>query len=71
MTEHGWNHVQCYPCWFREYGLDREPTRYRHGTEPRPCCYCGRPTASGIRRQVAPGSGIIPHCPDGVTQPAS
>ena len=63
---HGWNHQQCYPCWFDTWGLDREPVRYRHGREPEPCCFCGRPTASGILVRVRPGSGEIPCCTDGV-----
>lgn len=61
---HGWNHRQCYPCWFHKWGLSREPVRYRHGVAVQTCCYCGRPTASGIYLRERPGSGIIPYCPD-------
>lgn len=62
--KHGWNHQQCYPCWFHKWGLTREPVRFKHGSTPQPCCFCGRPTASGIFIRARPGSGEIPHCPD-------
>jgi hypothetical protein len=62
--QHGWNHQQCYPCWFNKWGLARQPVSFTHGRNPEPCCFCGRPTASGIFIRVRPGSGQIPYCPD-------
>lgn len=62
--EHGWIHVQCYPCWFKDYGLDREPARFQHGVMPLTCCFCGQPTGNRRRRRVKPGSPIISFCPD-------
>jgi hypothetical protein len=61
---HGWNHPQCYPCWFKRWGLTREPVRFRQGEDVKNCCYCGRPTGSGIYIRERPGSAVIPHCPD-------
>lgn len=63
MSAHGWNHQQCYPCWFKEWKLEREPTRFVNGDDLY-CCFCGRPTSSGIYRRARPGSGVIPHCTD-------
>lgn len=60
---HGWNHVQCYPCWYARWSHTREPARV-HDPEEQSCCFCGRPTASGIFIRLRPGDGTIPNCPD-------
>ena len=58
VSEHGWNHPMCLPCWRKEH-LDRDPVRVIGG-ETETCCNevlepfsgiwapCGRPTTHGI-----------------------
>jgi hypothetical protein len=65
-NNHGWNHPQCYPCWFAEFDLTREPVRFTAGQPTETCCFCGRTTGSGIVRRERPGSANIPRCPDGI-----
>jgi hypothetical protein len=62
---HGWNHLQCTHCWYREWGVTREPCRVKDD-DPGQCCFCGAETASGIYRRVQPGDRTIPFCPDAV-----
>lgn len=61
---HGWNHSQCYPCWFKKWSLTRIPARFNQGGAVKPCCFCGRLTGSGIYIRARPQSAEVPCCPD-------
>lgn len=52
MSDHGWTHVMCEPCWNQE-GPNRTPVRVRDRTWER-CCWCGQSTLSGIYRRADP-----------------
>jgi hypothetical protein len=61
--EHGWNHPQCYLCWYKFEGTLREPTCVA-ADDAKPCCYCGRITTAGIYRRQRPGDALIAYCAD-------
>ncbi len=58
-TTHSSDHPQCNICWFEEFGISQHPARIQRPVIES-CCFCGRPTDSGIYRRV---SLLLRHCP--------
>ncbi len=64
---HGQNHPQCNICWFEEFGISQHPFRVLRPVIEA-CCFCGRPTESGIYRKVAPTAPSPPQCQERLTR---
>lgn len=66
MIEHKDGHRMCGACWITTVSARLPRTEgYEEGGIMQ-CCYCGRPTSSGIRRL----SATPPHCPERDKEPA-
>ncbi len=46
MSDHGWTHLMCDDCWYLEKGT-QVPVAVK-GDPRAPCCFCLKPTNSGI-----------------------
>jgi hypothetical protein len=55
-----WTQAVCNPCWDAR-NPDRQPMKMNEGhRETEKCCWCGKPTRSGIYQRIDPATVPYP-----------